>query len=93
VFGFNVKEQKALLEDRPNPFKGLIVMYPVGRHIAFRSLETSRMRFLKLPNEVHTIQAIRMSRTKDKIAIGVRLYKACDSIEDLVDLSVYFYEL
>jgi hypothetical protein len=69
-------------------------MYPVGRHIAFRSLETNRMRFLKLPNEVHSVQAIRMAHeTKDKLAIAVRNYKSCDEVKDMIDLSIMFYEL
>ena len=93
VFGFNHKEQRALLDERPNPFKNLILMYPVGRHITFRSLETNRMRFLRLPNEVHTIQAIKLSKDKSKIAVGVRLYAPCDEVDDNIDLQIYFYEL
>jgi hypothetical protein len=46
---------------KSNEFSDMIIMYPVGRHIAFRSLETSRMKFIQLPNHVHTVQCIALN--------------------------------
>lgn len=46
-----------------------------------------------MPNEVHTIQAIQLSKNKEKLAIGVRLYHPCDDVEDRIELQIYFFDL
>ena len=71
LFGFNAKESKVLSEGAQDPFKGLMVVYPVGRHICFRSLSGNAMRVLKLPNEVRQVQALALSNSKDKLAVAV----------------------
>jgi len=67
--GFHPPEREKTIE-----FQNLMIMYPVGRHVAFRSLETHRMKFLKLPNEVHTIQCLTLNNRQDVVAVAVKLW-------------------
>jgi hypothetical protein len=46
TFGFNRKEAVRLEQGRPTDFTGMVLVYPVGRHIAFRHVQSNRMRFI-----------------------------------------------
>ena len=59
---------------QPNEFSEMVIMYPVGRHVAFRSLETQKMKFIQLPNHVHTIQCLAINHKRDVVAIGVKIW-------------------
>ena len=56
-------------------------MYPVGRHIAFKSLDNQKMRFLQLPNEAKRVTAITTTKhhnqptdTSDLVAIAYEVW-------------------
>ena len=52
----------------------LQLMYPVGRHIAFKSLDSQKMRFLQLPNEAKRVTAITMNKASDLVAIAYEVW-------------------
>ena len=63
----------------------------MGRNVGFRSLYTNRMKFLKLPNEVHSILGLALSHSKDKLAVAVRLWEPEEY--DMANISVLFYAI
>jgi len=40
------------------PKSNCVMIYPVGRHVAFRSLDSNRMKILQLPNHVKCVLSL-----------------------------------
>lgn len=57
------------------PKSNMILVYPVGMHVAFRSIDNNRMKFLQLPNITKAVQAIQINHAVNQIAVAVRLWE------------------
>jgi hypothetical protein len=51
----------------------LKLVYPVGRHIGFRELETGKMKFLKMPSDAKCITALCFNTQKNLLAVAVKI--------------------
>ena len=66
-------------------------MYPVGRHLGIKSLDTGLMKFLKLPSDVQNVTAIAFNTAQNLMAVAVR-NNDIQGFEQL-NLSIYFYSI
>ena len=74
-----------------NQFKKLQLLYPIGRHIAVKSLDNQLMKFINLPKDVKYITAIAFNTKQNMLTVGV---KNLDFIDyDFENLSVYLYRV
>lgn len=67
----------------------LKLIYPVGRHLAFRSILNNMMNFVRLPSDVKNITSICLNQQKTVMAVAVR-NNDVEGYEHL-NLSIYFY--
>jgi hypothetical protein len=68
-----------------------ILVYPVGRHLAFRSLSSNLMKFLVLPIQTKEIQAVAFSKSRKVVAVGIKTWEMEQF--DQQDLMVLFFQI
>ena len=76
---------------KASPFGQLNLVYPVGKQLAFRSLGSNQIKFLKLPNSTNRITALALSHSQDLLAVAVQI-EGLKSFEQH-HLSVLFYSI
>lgn len=64
--GFDIRDSVAFGEDESNS-----IIYPVGRHIAVRSLDSSEISFIKVEEKVTAITAITITKEKTRRFLAV----------------------
>lgn len=74
-----------------NQFKKLQLLYPIGRHIAVKSLDNQLMKFIHLPKDVKYITAIGFNTKQNTLTVGVKNLDFTDF--DFQNLSVYLYRV
>jgi hypothetical protein len=74
-----------------NQFKKLQLLYPIGRHIAVKSLDNQLMKFINLPKDVKYITAIEFNTKQNTLTVGVKNLDFTDF--DFQNLSVYLYRV
>lgn len=67
----------------------LKLIYPVGRHLGFRSIFNNMMNFVRLPSDVKNVTSICLNPQKTVMAVAVR-NNDVEGFEHL-NLSIYFY--
>jgi hypothetical protein len=67
----------------------MILVYPVGMHVAFRSIDNNRMKFLQLPNITKAVQAIKINHAFNQIAVAVRLWEFEERDHQVIQILFY----
>ena len=84
-------DKKKVVNKNENFFNKLKLVYPVGRHLAFRSLGTNLMKFVKLPSDIKDITSICFNHTKTMMAIAVRNNEITG--HEKLNITIYFYSM
>ena len=66
------QENSAVKANAQSYFKRYSLMYPVGRHLAMKCLETNLMKFCMLPVDAKEVTCVTYNEKRNMIAVGIK---------------------